>query len=317
MLTRALLVGIDEYDRYGWLEGCENDVTALAPLLARNEDGSLNFDCATLSTADGPVTRDALLRAIKDLLAPGADVALLYFAGHGGGGEDVTLVTTDGTEQTPGVGFTEVMGMVEKSLIPEINILLDCCFSGGAGKVPHLAYGGAAIRPGLSILTASRDDQTSAETLDKRGLFSTYLCAALDGGAADIRGSVVLAGIWAYLTESFGAWQQRPTLKANIERAHVLRTCHPFVPDDTLRQFPLWFPTPDHEHPLTPAHEDSQGQGDKEKEQIFKKLQRCSYGKLVEPVGEEYMYFAAVNGKACRLTALGRHYRHLAEQDLL
>ena len=34
--------------------------------------------------------------------------------------------------------------------------------------------------------------------------------------------------------------------------------------------------------------------------------------KLVEPVGEEDMYFAAVNGTACRLTALGRFYWSLA-----
>lgn len=317
MLKRALLVGVDQYRVYNDLSGCVNDVAALEPLLARNEDGSLNFECTTLTTRARAVRRDDLLRSLRALLAPGADVALLYFAGHGDGGGDVTLMTTDATEETLGVAFTEVMALVHQSTIPEINILLDCCFSGGAGKVPHVGYEGAAIRPGVSILTASRGDQVSEETLDKRGLFSTYLCAALDNGAADIRGNVVLAGIWAYLTESFGAWQQRPTLKANIDRAHVLRTCTPFVKDDTLRQLPTWFPTPEHEYPLVPAHEDSQGHGDTAKETVFKQLQRCSYGKLVEPVGAEYMYYAAIWSRACRLTALGKHYRRLAAEELL
>ncbi len=317
MLKRALLVGVDEYRVYNNLSGCVNDVAALEPLLARNEDGSLNFECTRLTTASRPVTRDALLCSLKALLAPGADVALLYFAGHGDGGGDVILMTSDATQETLGVAFTEVMSLVHQSEIPEINILLDCCFSGGAGKVPHLGYEGAAVRPGVSILTASRGDQVSEETANNRGLFSTYLCAALDNGAADIRGNVVLAGIWAYLTESFGAWQQRPTLKANIDRAHVLRSCDPFVSDETLRKLATWFPTPDHEYPLVPAHEDSQGHGDTEKEQIFKQLQRCSYGKLVEPVGAGYMYYAAIESKACRLTALGKHYRRLAAQELL
>jgi hypothetical protein len=34
---------------------------------------------------------------------------------------------------------------------------------------------------------------------------------------------------------------------------------------------------------------------------------------LVEPVGAEHMYFAAIESKACRLTLLGRHYWHVAE----
>jgi hypothetical protein len=265
VLKRALLVGIDRYDKVTPLDGCVNDVAALKPLLARNEDHSPNFACTALVTADGPrgrVIRDRLLASIKKLLAPGADVALLYFAGHGEGGSDVTLVTTDATGQTAGVRFSEVMTLVQESDVPEINIILDCCFSGAAGKIPQVGYSGASLRNGVSILTASRGDQVSAETPDKRGLFSTHLCAALDNGAADIRGKIELAGIWAYITESFGAWEQRPTLKANIERTHTLRTCHPFVPDETLRQFPAWFPTPDHEYPLDPAYEPTENHGD-------------------------------------------------------
>lgn len=316
-MKRALLVGVDAYDKFDNLQGCVNDVTALHPLLARHEDGTVNFSCETFNTSAGQVTRDGLLAHLKRLLAPGADVALFYFAGHGSGDGDVALVTSDGTRDTLGVTMAEVLGLVEKSPVPEISIVLDCCFSGGAGAVPQLGSMGAFLKPGLSILTASRGDQTSAETPDGRGLFSWYLCAALDGGAADVRGNVGLAGIWAYLTESFGPWEQRPTLKANIERAHVLRTCNPSVSDSTLRQLASWFPTPGHEFPLDPSYEDTAGLENEANEAVFKQLQRCSYVKLVEPVDEEYMYFAAMNSKACRLTALGRHYRSLSEEERL
>lgn len=317
-MKRALLVGVDAYDAYNDLHGCVNDVAALHPLLARNEDGTVNFSCATLDTSGtGRVTRDRLLAQVKRLLGPGADVALLYFAGHGKGDGDVTLVTTDATGDTLGVTMAELLGLVERSQVPEINIALDCCFAGGAGTVPQLGTPGAFLKPGLSILTASRSDQASAETPERRGLFSWYLCAALDGGAADIRGNVGLAGVWAYLTESFGPWEQRPTLKANIERAHVLRACNPSVSDNTLRQLASWFPTPDHEFPLDPSYEDTAGHGNRTNEDVFKQLQKCSYVKLIEPVDAEYMYFAAMNSKACRLTALGRHYRRLAEEERL
>lgn len=42
-MRRALLVGIDHYDKFSALSGCVNDVAALEPVLARREDGYPNF----------------------------------------------------------------------------------------------------------------------------------------------------------------------------------------------------------------------------------------------------------------------------------
>jgi len=38
---------------------------------------------------------------------------------------------------------------------------------------------------------------------------------------------------------------------------------------------------------------------------------------LVVPVGAEHMYFAAMESKYCKLTALGYHYWHLAKEHNL
>ena len=84
-MKRALLVGIDHYDRFGSLDGCANDVNALEALLSRNEDNSPNFDCQKRTSLTGGVTRDELLGDLDGLLDAAADVALLYFAGHGAG----------------------------------------------------------------------------------------------------------------------------------------------------------------------------------------------------------------------------------------
>lgn len=318
MLKRALLIGIDHYAAFSSLSGCVNDVRALRPLVTRNEDGSPNFHCKALIGAETPVTRDVVVAAYRALLAPGADVALLYFAGHGlSQPGDVTLACADGSNNNPGTRLSEIMGAVQHSSVGEVVVVLDCCFSGAAGTVAQLGGEVAALRPGVSILTASRSEQAAAEIPPGRGVFSTYLCGGLDGGAADVLGKVTIAGLYAYLSESFGAWQQRPCFKTNIDRANPLRTCEPAVPLAELRSLPALFPEADDDLPLDPSYEPDAEPRNADHERIFAILQRCRAAKLLEPVGTAHLYFAAMQNRACRLTALGRHYWEMARRGLL
>jgi hypothetical protein len=317
-MKRALLIGIDKYASFGRLDGCVNDVDALEPLLSRNEDDSPNFACEKRTTATGGVSRDELLGDVDALLGGGADIAVLYFAGHGTGSEaDVALVTEDGTEGTPGVAFSEVLAKVASSSVPEVIIVLDCCFAGAAGGIPQLGTSATALRNGVSILAASRGDQTAAETTAGRGLFSTYLCGALEGGAADVLGKVTVAGLYSYLDESFGAWDQRPVFKSHVDRLHEVRRTQPAVPLPELRQISDLFPSADYDFQLNPSYEPKADPPDEEHERVFATLQKYRAAKLVEPVGAEHMYFAAMESKACRLTPLGRLYRHMASERRL
>jgi hypothetical protein len=315
-MNRALLVGIDHYDRFHSLDGCVNDVDALEPLLSRNDDNSPNFDCQKRTSSTGGVTRDALISDLDALLGGGADVALLYFAGHGSGsGTDVTLVTQDATPATRGIAFSEVLAKVAESSVREVVLILDCCFSGAAGGIPQLASSATTLRDGVSILAASRGDQVAEET--RHGLFSTFLGGGLEGGAADVVGKVTIAGLYAYLDESFGAWHQRPAFKANVDHLHDLRSCTPAVPLTELRQICDLFPVADHLYPLDPSYEPDAEPRNSEHERAFSTLQRYRAAKLLQPVGAEHMYFAAMESKACRLTPLGRHYWHVAQDGRL
>ncbi|HKR11571.1 MAG TPA: caspase family protein [Pyrinomonadaceae bacterium] len=315
-MKRALLVGIDRYACASPLSGCVNDVKALKPLLARNEDDSPNFDCKTkTSGSEEVISRNNLLGAIDALLAPGARFSLFYFAGHGKQVDnDVMLLTEDGCGADLGVSMSSVLAKVQSSQVPEVSIILDCCFSGIAGGVPQLGSEAAVLRSGVSILTASRGNEVSVETPKGRGLFSTYLCGALEGGAADILGKVTIAGVYAYLSESFNSWNQRPMFKANVERLHYLRRAFPAVPLHELRRLPEFFNTQDEEMPLDRTYEPTENLGNEEHEAIFAILQRCRAAKLVEPVGEQHMYYAAVNEKSCRLTPLGKLYWSMAKR---
>ena len=225
------------------------------------------------------------------------------FAGHGTSHpDDVSLCTYDGTVATPGVKLSEVLAMVGRSAVREVVIVLDCCFSGAAGGVPQLGAEGSFLTPGLAILTASRDDQTAAETPSSRGAFSTFLGGALDGGAADVLGKVTIAGLYAYLDECFGAWDQRPVFKANLDRLSELRRCLPSVPHEVLRELPAWFSSADFEYPLDPSYEPDAQPAHAAHEKVFNGLQQCRSAKLVEPVGEDHLYYAAMNSTSCRLS---------------
>lgn len=324
-MRRALVVGIDQYNGFNNLAGCVNDAHALAPLLARNEDDSPNFEVRTLTApADsGSVSRDQFLDALDRLFAPGVGISLLYFAGHGdqiADGGDVALCTTDGSSRTPGVRFNEVLERINRCT-QEVAVILDCCFAGAAGGVPAAMNAGSVLRQGVSMLTASRGDQTSAETPDGRGQFSAYLEGALEGGAADVLGHLTLAGLYAYLSEAFGTWDQRPMFKANVDQLQDIRRCDPAVPLAVLRRLPEWFPQPEYVFPLDPTYEpdkrESGLEAHPEHEGVFGSLQKCASAKLVEPVGAEHMYFAAMQSQGCQLTPLGRHYHHMAAEDRL
>ncbi|MGM9471321.1 caspase family protein [Pseudarthrobacter sp. YS3] len=319
-MKRALLLGIDHYSAFSNLGGCANDAEALEPLLARNEDNTPNFACRTLTARDSSaaISRDALLEHVHELLSPSGSFALFYFAGHGTPmNGDVALVTSNGTQTTPGVLFSEILTLINGSTVNEVVIILDCCFSGGATTIGALGNQLANLRNGLSVLTASRSDQVSMETAHGRGQFSTYLEGALDAGAADVLGHVTVAGLYAYLSESFGAWEQRPTFKANIDRLQDIRKCDPRVPLETLRKLTDWFPRFDYDFPLDPSFEPTEENSNPANEAIFSGLQKFRACRLIEPIDEDHLYFAAMRSKGCRLTPLGRHYWRQVKAGLI
>jgi hypothetical protein len=313
-LNRALVMGLNFYENFPRLAGCANDALALYPLLARNEDGGPNFECrvVTARNRDSRVTRDDLIGHLDELFSPGCDFGLLYFAGHGTSiSGDVALTTSDGTARTPGVSFADILDRIVHSKMAEVIVILDCCFSGGATTIGALGNELANLRRGLSVLTAGRDDQVSVETVEGRGQFSTYLEGALNAGAADVLGHINVSGLYAYISESFGAWEQRPTFKANIDRLHDIRKCEPRVPESILRKLTELFLTAEHDYSLNPSYEPTVEPKDPVHEEIFSWLQRLRSSRLIEPIEEDHLYYAAMNSTGCRLTALGKHYWEL------
>lgn len=320
MSKHALLVGIDTYDHWEPLTACVKDVQALAPLLAHHEDGTESFMVTRLTSDAQRIDRPRLMQHVRELLASDANVVLLYFAGHGAErAGDVILCTQEGNDHDEGVAFSAQLGLINASPVDEVIVILDCCFSGGAGGNPVIGKELSYVRPGVTILSASRHDELAEEMPTVgQGRFSYFLCAALEGGAADVLGNVGVIGAYAYLRESFGAGEQSPTFKCNVAKLHQLRRCHPAVPRFEMVKLPEFFEAdPGFAYPLDPSYEPTAEPSHPTHEAIFGILQRYRAAKLVEPLEVSHMYDAAMQYKACRLTPLGRHYRHLAEQGLL
>jgi hypothetical protein len=138
------------------------------------------------------------------------------------------------------------------------------------------------------------------------------VCAALDGGAADVRGFVTVASIYAYVDEILTPWDQRPLFRASVAGLRHIRRAKQAVPDEMLRQMSTLFPSDEYQYPLDKSYEPTEPSHNPDHVKVFALLQRLRAARLVEPVGAEHMYFAAICNKSCQLTALGRAYWHQA-----
>ena len=139
----------------------------------------------------------------------------------------------------------------------------------------------------------------------------------LDSCMSGALGQVTVASIYAYVAEALGPWDQRPLFKAHVSKLVPLRTVQAVVPLATLRLLPHWFANPTALFPLDPSFEDTEEPRNTKNEETFKNLQTCRAAKLVDPVGEDHMYYAAMNSTGCQLTALGRRYWRIAQEDKL
>jgi hypothetical protein len=99
--------------------------------------------------------------------------------------------------------------------------------------------------------------------------------------------------------------------KSHLDRLHEVRQCNPVVPLHELRRIAEFFPKADYVLPLDPSYEPTVIPKHEGHSAVFAILQKYRANKLLEPIGTEHMYYAAMESKACRLTPLGRHYWHL------
>ena len=318
-MRKALVVGVDYYEKVNPLFGCVNDSYKVRQVLERHSNGSLNFDVYHL-IGTGPaekVNRKELKDTIKALFADDNEIALFYFAGHGyvedtGG----YLIASDSEYGDDGLKLDDLMQMANESPARSKVIILDSCHSGAAGT-PKAIGNNAWLSEGVTILTASSENQYAMEE-NGSGVFTDLLVDALNGSAANLVGHITPGSIYAHIDQSLGSWQQRPLFKTNVKTFTTLRQVQPPIELVDLKKITELFPDPSAEFKLDPSFEpDGDHIKDQNNIEKFKVLQKFNRINLVVPVSETHMYYAAMNSTGCRLTILGTHYWNLVQKGRL
>ncbi len=329
---KALVIGIDDYPSHP-LQCCVADATAVAKLLAKNEDLSPNFDVKLLTSGNADTSNWGLTQAISQFFKSSTPVetAVLYFAGHGIVSKETDASSILGSDARPGawgVSMAELLALANgaAATIQSSVIILDCCHAGYMGDASGMAAGGAsAVGKGVTVLTACNADQKAKEAAE-HGMFTGLLLLALGGGAADVRGHVTPASVYAHIDQALGTFDQRPLYKANVHRFVTLRHVKPRIPPEVLRRLSEHFPHVDKLYPLDPSYEpDRERVADKYKHllvnpahvAVFEQLQMYNRQGLVVPVNAKDMFSAAMDATGCVLTAMGKHYQRLAASGQL
>lgn len=318
-MKKALVIGINDYPTAP-LAGAVNDAKIISELLKVNGNDSTNFEVNTIYNAG---SKSQLLTEISSFFKHGADMALLYFAGHGYVNElGGFIVTPDHKSYDEGIAMHDILNLANRSKIRNKVIILDCCKSGTFGTATD---NGSVIeiKTGTTILTSSRENEPAKE-INGHGVFTNLLIEGLKGGAADIRGHISPGGLYAYIDQALGAHEQRPVFKTNVTEFVELRSIVPQVPLGILRKLIEYFNNPQDSLQLDPSFEDTNSNdvahdiiepyAKAENVAIFKNLQKFESVGLIVPVGEDHMYYAAMRSKTCKLTSLGHHYWRLVRE---
>jgi serine/threonine protein kinase/pSer/pThr/pTyr-binding forkhead associated (FHA) protein len=237
----ALVIGIGDYrraDRVAPLRYATRDAKALARLLADPDVCRFPHDRVAILTQNR-ARRDRIVHYLSKWLpdqAKGAELALIYFAGHGmvqkvGNREEGFLLPYDADPDdvvTRGIAMSDVGHWIDGIAASAVVVCLDCCHAGKVILREPAGERDLELRPAViqsiagkgRFLIASCDaGQKSLEAEELgHGLFTHHLLRGLRGaGDRDGDGKVGVAELFNYVSaavakdaqEKFGR-EQRP-----------------------------------------------------------------------------------------------------------
>lgn len=313
-MRKALVVGINYYEKQKSLFGCVNDAYSVSNLLERHGDGTINFDTKLLisSSKEDSVSRSDLRSLTSELFKTEHD-AIFYFSGHGHFDDEtgVYLMTSD-SEGDDGFSLMELMDIANKSKAKNKIIILDCCHAGFAGS--DYSSDNSLLSTGTTILTAASKEQYATEK-NGSGVFTSLLVDALNGSASNLMGKITPGSVYAHIDQSLGSWQQRPLFKTNIKNFISIRDVQPPISHEDLLLIVALFREKGTEFQLDPSYEPESPNPNPDNTKKFSILQKYEGVGLVVPKGasKNHMYHAAMESKFCVLTLLGQHYWNLVK----
>lgn len=214
--TKALLVGVSDYDKFEPLMKSVNDANYMACTLNEN----LFIPQSSISKLTGYVSRDNFLEALGSFCDTKADIGILYFSGHGHekkDGGDYCIALSDAAESTRWL-INEATKHFEAFVI-----ILDCCYAGAAQLIAHE---NDTVFPscgdGCVLFASSGPKEASYAVEDfKTSVFTHYLCLSLRGEYSKLDGCISLDKVEDPLRMMMKRWND--TNKAGYKQNIVIK----------------------------------------------------------------------------------------------
>ncbi len=294
---KALLIGVDKYDNLSekyQLPNCIRDAEEIQLLL---EDQENKFTCIPQKDP----THKTIKNGIKKVLTRNTDHALIYFSGHGLRDPDSGsgyLVGRDHGSNNIGVSMEWLTQTLNESKVPEITLILDCCFAGSIQM---------GLRENISILAATQEDDFAGG--GRRGdnsEFTKTLLQGLKGAAADLDGNINISSLYQHADASLSILQQRPVFKSFIDKATPIRVCKPLVPREEISKIIgyKFFQTKESIIDLSGVTVPKK----KQEEKLNRFVTLCLFEKagLIECNDQLTLFQATLRGGSCRLNIKGQ-----------
>jgi len=196
--SKALLIGVDEYEKFQFLPYVTQDIKRMKDTLSQH-----GFD---VTTVVGKKTRDDILNAIEDFLAslkPNERI-IIYFSSHGFQDKIVKtkgyIATYNCDPARPGVNCIE-LGDLENRMqraiqkpVQHLLVVLDSCSSGLGviSKSPEYKELAIAAEAGAHMITAGMIEQEAEmDNVEMISTFTRYLAEGLDGKADYTQDNVI------------------------------------------------------------------------------------------------------------------------------
>jgi hypothetical protein len=216
---KALIIGINKYQKASPLCHATNDADAMAEILKTK----FNFPIENIILLkDDVATKDNIIQRFNDFTQSNTDPddkLLIFFAGHGhtitgNRGEVGFLVPVDGTSAKTStlIRWGELTNTAELIKAKHILFIMDACYSGLAiTRAP--AVGSRRFlkdmcqRYSRQVITAGKADESVADAggpLKGHSIFTGHLLQGLNGEAASKGGIITANGTMAYVYEKVG-----------------------------------------------------------------------------------------------------------------
>lgn len=221
-MRKALIVGLNYYDTRNMLPTCVSDAQRVEALLKKNSNGIENFSTSLMigQEENSRLSGRHLKISLMELFLEATETALFYYSGYGYFDHQTGyIITSDCFRAIDGVSTDDLLMLSNKSKAKNKIIILDLFHSiSMEGTTP--VSENLQISEGTTLLISYKKYQEEEER------FTTLLCRALAGAAANKSGYISPSSVYDYITQSLNKDEQRPLFKTNVSDFVLLRSVY-------------------------------------------------------------------------------------------